>query len=241
MHRSSLFILVTTLIHSLACSGRLKGVSDDTLPDNGSAGSTSDAGGVAGSAQGGSAQGGETNSGDAGIEPAAGAGGTSSLQGKTGAEVYQALCAPCHGPTGEGSALAPELQHPVADFSTWVVRSGRDSDSYAGPMIAYPETIVSDQQLEEIWTWLGSLPQPTTGEALYVDYCANCHGADARGGRVGQNIQEKGNELADLTEKVREGEGGTNYGAAAMYMPHWTTTQISNEELTLIAEHLTTL
>jgi mono/diheme cytochrome c family protein len=234
MRGSNLSMLFATLIYGMACSGKLTGASDAPLPDNGSAGTPSDAGGFG-------AQGGGPHSGDAGSEPSAGAGGTSSLQDKPGTEVYQALCAACHGPSGEGTALGPELQHPVADFSTWVVRNGRDSDSYAGPMLAYTDTMVSDQQLEEIWTWLGGLPQPTSGEALYLDYCANCHGADSRGGRVAKNIQEKGNELGDLTEKVREGEGGTNYGAAALYMPHWNTAQISNEELALIAEHLTTL
>jgi mono/diheme cytochrome c family protein len=163
------------------------------------------------------------------------------LQDKTGAELFQALCSACHGANGEGTALGPELQHPVTGFSNWVVRNGRDSGSYPGPMIAYADTMVTDQQLEEIWTWLGSLPQPTTGETLYLDYCANCHGADSRGGRVGKNIQEKGGELGDLTEKVREGEGGTNYAATAQYMPHWSTAQLSDDELALIAQHLTTL
>jgi mono/diheme cytochrome c family protein len=234
MRRSSLFVPLVVLMAGTACSGKLIGANDEPGADDGTAGTSTDAGGLP-------AHGGQPNASDAGIEPTAGAGGTSSLQGKTGAEVYQALCAACHGPTGEGTALAPELQHPVADFSTWVVRNGRDSDGYAGPMLAYAETMVTDRQLEEIWTWLASLPQPTTGGALYLDYCANCHGTDARGGRVAKDIQEKGTEPADLTEKVREGEGGTNYAAATLYMPHWSTAQISNDELALIAEYITTL
>lgn len=231
--------LTTSVCLVLACSGSLEGATDSTAGGGGNTATQPDAGTPN--------SGGIPNTGgtlsDAGGEPTAGAGsgGAPSLESKTGAEVFQLLCSTCHGTTGEGTALGPELQHPVAAFSTWVVRNGRDSDSYPGPMIAYPETMVTEQQLEEIWTWLGGLPQPTTGEALYLDYCANCHGANARGGRVAKNIQEKGTELGDLTEKVREGEGGTNYGAAALYMPHWSTSQISDDELTLIAEHLTTL
>jgi mono/diheme cytochrome c family protein len=108
-------------------------------------------------------------------------------------------------------------------------------------MAAFAESLVTDEQLDEIWAWLASFPQPTTGEDLYLDYCAGCHGVDARGGRVGKDIQEKGAELNDLTEKVREGEGGTNFGSAVLYMPHWATDEISDDELALIGEYLTTL
>lgn len=239
-HTSILLIALSTSVGlGLACSGSLEGAIDTSAGGGGNTATQTDAGTPS---NGGTPSTGGSPS-DAGSEPTAGApsGGAPSLEGKTGAEVFQLLCSACHGATGEGTALGPELQHPVAAFSTWVVRNGRDSDSYPGPMIAYPDTAVTDQQLEEIWTWLGGLPQPTTGEALYLDYCANCHGANARGGRVGKDIQEKGNELGDLTEKVREGEGGSNYGAAMLYMPHWSTSQISDDDLTLIAEHLTAL
>jgi mono/diheme cytochrome c family protein len=228
------------LFSCLACTGSIDANGDGPGAAAGGDSSLPDAGqsGSAGNANTGGASG-DTDA----STPVAGApnAGTSSFEGKTGVEVFGLLCSTCHGPNGEGTALGPELQHPVTGFSTWVARNGRDSDSYPGPMIAYAATLVTDQQLEEIWTWLGNLPQPTTGETLYLDYCANCHGADARGGRVGQNITEKGNELLDLTEKVREGAGGTNYGTAAQYMPHWSTSEISADELSSIAGYLTTL
>jgi mono/diheme cytochrome c family protein len=131
--------------------------------------------------------------------------------------------------------LAPELQHPVADFATWVLRKGRDTGQYPQPMVARSEAEISDQQLEEIWSWLSSFENPTSGQGLYEDFCANCHGADARGGRVGIPIFEE--ESDDIQKQVREGEDGS-FAEIDSYMPARTAAELSNAELTLIAEYV---
>jgi mono/diheme cytochrome c family protein len=154
----------------------------------------------------------------------------------TGPEIFAAACAPCHGALGQGTALAYELQHPVRPFSEWVVRHGRPGTGFATPMAAYSTALFSDQQLGQIWDYLAAFPQPTTGKDLYLDYCGNCHGADARGGSVDKEIVRR--SIGDVTDKVRGGAGGTGYGVRGKYMPAWTAAQLSDAELALIVQYL---
>jgi hypothetical protein len=101
-------------------------------------------------------------------------------------------CAACHGPNGEGTALGYEIRHPVRPYATWVVRHGRTGGEFPGSaMLAYAPSSLTDAQLGTIFDYLDSLPQPTTGEGLYLDYCRNCHGTDARGGVTGVDISDK--------------------------------------------------
>jgi len=125
----------------------------------------------------------------------------------TGPELYLSLCSGCHGLEGEGTALGYELRHPDRELSTWVIRNGRPGLEFEDSvMAAYGEEVFSDQQLDELFEWLDSFEQPTTGEALYADYCANCHGADPlAGGVIQKDIADKG--FGDLEEKIREGVG----------------------------------
>jgi mono/diheme cytochrome c family protein len=71
-----------------------------------------------------------------------------------------------------------------------------------------------------------------------VRFCANCHGADARGGRVGKGIID---EVDDIDERVREGHGGTDYGARYDFMPSWSTSDLTNADVSSIAAYLQTL
>ncbi len=134
----------------------------------------------------------------------------------TGAELFAAMCAPCHGEAGAGSALGPEVQHPVGDFAEWVVRNGY-SGAFDAPMPNYAPEVLSDDDLSSIIDYLRGLPAPATEEGLYLDYCSNCHGSDARGGPSGKEIAGK-NELAEV---VRQGKGGSDFGARRRYMPSW--------------------
>jgi mono/diheme cytochrome c family protein len=122
----------------------------------------------------------------------------------------------CHGEEGTGSSIAPELQHPPPDHFRWVVRNGL-TGAYESAMVALPEAGLTDVQLESILDYLSQLPEPDTDEGLYLDYCANCHGADARGGVARKEIAGKREAL----EVIREGKGGTDYAARTRYMPSW--------------------
>ena len=147
----------------------------------------------------------------------------------TGIEAYANLCGSCHGSEGQGTASGPIIQFPVAGYAKWVTRNGRPGADYPGPMSAYGTDRLTDAQLDEIIDFLGAQTRPTTGQGLYDTLCANCHGADGRGGPVGKGIvgEESGG-------KIREGSGGSNYAARLVYMPSWTPAELSNEEIALI-------
>jgi mono/diheme cytochrome c family protein len=151
-----------------------------------------------------------------------------------------AACAVCHGPTGEGTALGYEIRHPARPYAAWVVRHGRTGGEFPGSaMVPYAPSTVTDAQLSSIFDYLDGFPQPTTGEGLYLDYCRNCHGTNARGGVTGVDISDK--EYQDVLEKVREGEGGNNYANRAEYMPGFSADALSDAEVRAIAEYIGTL
>jgi len=157
-----------------------------------------------------------------------------------GAMLYASFCSPCHGVEGEGTELGYEVRHPFREFSVWVTRNGRPGDEFENSsMSLYSDTTLDDAQLEAIWDHLESFPQPTTGETLYLDYCRNCHGDDARGGVVGKDISDK--DFADSRERVREGAGLGAPGERMDYMPAYDLERLSDDELQQITEYIATL
>lgn len=206
--------VLTLALGNASCTGIVEGSAD--LPNLG----------LGGSAAGGASAGG------------ASAGGAASGGSPSGTRFGQ--CATCHGPTGEGSALGYEIRHPVRPYSTWVVRNGRTGGEFSGSaMLAYGPSTLTDAELEDIFDYLDSFAQPTTGEGLYQDNCRNCHGADARGGVTGVDISDKNYE--DALEKVRGGEGGNDYADRSQYMPAFAGDVLSDAEVRTIAEYLGTL
>lgn len=142
------------------------------------------------------------------------------------------VCAACHGSDGKGRAsLGPEIQHPPHAYATWVIRNGRKHPNFTLPMEAYPTATLSDAFLTEIFALLDAPAKPTTGAALYHDYCENCHGADGKGTLVGHGVAEP---LSKYMEMVRSGHGGTNYGNRTGYMPSWTAQQLSDADVMAI-------
>lgn len=155
----------------------------------------------------------------------------------SGEALFAMFCASCHGPAAEGSALAYELRHPSHEYARWVIRNGRSGGEFpSSEMAAYPEALLDDAEVDAILDWLDTFEQPTTGEALYLDYCGNCHGADASGGVVDKPIEYEG--VNDMLEKVREGEGGSDYGARFQFMPRVASDRLDNDEVTAIAEYI---
>lgn len=153
--------------------------------------------------------------------------------------LFVAHCASCHGEDGRGKpGEAPEIQHPVVDQAAWIVRHGRSHDSYATEMPAFDEHLVSNEQLTQILAYLESFPVPTTGKALFLDYCANCHGADAAGGTTGQRLTS---DSSQFTAAVRQGYDRENLGSRSTYMPRWSAAQLSDQQIEAIAEYVTTI
>lgn len=172
-----------------------------------------------------------------------GEGSTTGAPAVSGEEFYLSVCAPCHGNEGEGTALGYALQHPVRDYSTWVVRNGRppgNPELPGGVMNAYGPETLPDETLEEIWDYLDSFPLPTTGETLYLDHCRNCHGEDAMGGITGVSVLTA-EAMLELFEKVREGENVGLYELRAEAMPRFDPSRISDAEVQLVADYLATL
>lgn len=160
------------------------------------------------------------------------------LSTKTGKEYYAIECASCHGANGEGTTSGYGIQLPVAGYASWVIRNGRTGTGFPSAMPAYTTAQLSATQLSEIITWLKAMPRPTDGKGLYNTFCANCHGKDARGGVVGESIRTNLNEW---TKVIRSGEGGSNYGSRTGYMPSWTSTELSDAEITLMKSYVQTL
>ncbi len=157
-----------------------------------------------------------------------------------GATAFAMICARCHGAAGEGIATkGPQIRNPVRGFAKYTVRNGRTMQmGFETGMDAYPEEFLPESTLDEIMDFLAATPKPTTGPELFQRFCGNCHGADARGGRTGQDITE---ELDKVGEQVREGNGGTNYGSRTTYMPRWSTAEITDAEVGLIQAAIPTL
>lgn len=219
MRHHAPFLCVALLLVATACPADDTGTpADGSTSDAGTSGSTSDG--------------------------SSGADSTSGGPDISGEEFFLSVCAPCHGNEGQGTALGYALQHPVRDYSTWVVRNGRPTGNPELPgsvMTAYAVGTPSDATLEEIWDYLDDFPQPTTGEGLYLDYCRNCHGEDALGGVTGVSLREP-EALLEIFEQVREGEGeDVGYGTRTESMPRFDETRLSDAEIQLIADHVAAL
>lgn len=151
-------------------------------------------------------------------------------------------CAICHGDDGQGTSSAPQIQNPVVGYATWVVRNGRASTmGFTGAMPVATEAAVPQRELDEIFAFLGQFPHPTDGEGLYVRFCGNCHGADAKGGATGESLFKAAAKDADVISMVRKGHNGTTYSDRKRYMPSWTADEISDAEVKLIAAHVRSL
>ena len=158
----------------------------------------------------------------------------------SGEEYYNRLCASCHGLEGEGTVRGTEIRNPVTGFARYVIRNGRTGHpDYERDMPRYDSDSLSDTQLDEMITWLRSAPKPYDGASLYKRFCGNCHGADARGTLVDKSILN--DDLDDFLDVVRDGEGGNNYGRRTSYMPSWSASELSDEEIEKMYIYVRTL
>lgn len=158
-----------------------------------------------------------------------------------GAQLFAQFCAPCHGNEAQGTDLAYEIQHPPVEYATWVIRNGRPGVEFPDAMMAaWAEATLSDAEVTAILEYLDEFPQPTTGEALYLDYCGNCHGADAQGGVVGVSPLEEiiDGDYDKVFEQVREGDDEGGPGARSNYMPAFGTDALTDVEVDLIVDYL---
>ncbi|MDQ6682605.1 MAG: c-type cytochrome [Chloroflexota bacterium] len=116
-----------------------------------------------------------------------------------GQQVYAARCASCHGADGEGTTNGSSLLGVGAAAADFQLRTGRM------PFTATPGTqavrkppafdVTTIENLDAFVSTLGqgpAIPSPivdratvSSGQTLFINNCAACHGATANGGAVG--------------------------------------------------------
>ncbi|MGE0396589.1 MAG: c-type cytochrome [Kofleriaceae bacterium] len=162
-------------------------------------------------------------------------------QAADGEAVYRETCMQCHGDTGEGSVKGPQILSPVIPYATYVTEQGRGQEmGYADAMPAYAAELTSDE-IAAVMAWLSRPAKPTDGAGLYTRFCGNCHGADAYGGRSGEDLTGEVDEADEVMEKVREGHGGASYGDRTKYMPSWQDGELTDAEVALITSYIASL
>lgn len=116
-----------------------------------------------------------------------------------GRALFLASCATCHGTDGGGTDKAPALIGVGAAAADFELRTGRMPFSGpSGSQAVRKPPAFDDTQIRDLVAYVASLgpgpaiPQPTVdqallsqGEQLFIDNCAPCHGAAAKGGAVG--------------------------------------------------------
>jgi ubiquinol-cytochrome c reductase cytochrome c subunit len=117
------------------------------------------------------------------------------IHAQTGAELYAANCARCHGPHGEGY-VAPRLQGVGARAADFYLRSGAMPLAAVGQQPEPSRVLFSERELRALIRYvaaLGGPPVPTPhpergslseGLKLFTHHCAGCHQVVARGGFV---------------------------------------------------------
>jgi cytochrome c553 len=68
------------------------------------------------------------------------------------------------------------------------------------PAMSFLKGILSAAQIQAISNFLNS--GTVTGQQRYITTCAGCHGADARGGRTGDNV--RGASAGDIQEAISD-------------------------------------
>jgi mono/diheme cytochrome c family protein len=139
-------------------------------------------------------------------------------------------CTACHGPQGQGTALAPQISPPPLELQA-VIGYVRQP---TGKMPALASSTVSDQELTDIYAFLKSIAPsaeaaPTApgdsanGKKLFSAYgCYECHDRQGQGTSVGPRIGPPRISLAAVLRYVRAPTG---------QMPPYTAKVVSEQDL----------
>jgi ubiquinol-cytochrome c reductase cytochrome c subunit len=154
--------------------------------------------------------------------------GGSAEQLKLGRQLYLQSCAACHGPDPNGPSnysTVPSLRDVGGAAAVdWAVRTGRMpfqsttgeavargkprfSEQETRALAAYVGQTVGDAQIPQVDASKGNLP---SGQRLYAQACAACHGMNGAGSALGgQNIAPTmlGVTPLDVAEAIKIGPG----------------------------------
>jgi mono/diheme cytochrome c family protein len=121
------------------------------------------------------------------------------------AETFARHCAPCHGPTGEGTDYGPELTSSSAstDERIDIITNGSSA------MPAFGSLLSADEIAQ-----LADAANPLFVGGLYLQQCGPCHGEFGEGG-VGPDLHDSTLSAADLRAVI---------GAGTDVMPGFATT-----------------
>jgi len=124
----------------------------------------------------------------------------------TGADLFAATCASCHGKSADGGFTAPGLHgmplgdQTIADVAD-IVRSG------FGEMKSFSDKL-SEAEITEVSTYVvtewGAQGDVATGGELFRLNCAGCHGAAGRGGALIYS-EQNAPSLADGSNAITVG------------------------------------
>jgi ubiquinol-cytochrome c reductase cytochrome c subunit len=178
-------------------------------------------------------------SGPTGVRAQTGGGTAQQLQ--QGRELYALACASCHGADPNGPSeysTVPSLKDVGGAAAVdWAVRTGRmPFQSTKGPAIARGKSRFSEQETRALAAYVGSsvgdalIPEVdaskgdvATGQQLYSQACAACHGMNGAGSALGgENIAPTmlGVTPLDVAEAIKIGPGQMPPGGGlAEYTP----------------------
>jgi mono/diheme cytochrome c family protein len=125
----------------------------------------------------------------------------------TGAELFAANCAACHGTSGAGDSGRPDVRCTVPSRLHNALYYGRGF-----PVTRMPgfTAVLTATEESRIAGWLA--PQcSNTGSALFASNCATCHGATGQGGRNADTVAGpaiRGASSSEVFDAVVDGYGG---------------------------------
>lgn len=131
--------------------------------------------------------------------PAAAQNGVKEGSVERGAELYEAGCAVCHGPKGEGVEGWPAIADAGAAAADFQLRTGRMPFAQErGEQAQRKPPAYDEQEIRDLVAFVAALgdgpPIPevkldesllSDGQRLFAINCAPCHGASGNGGAVG--------------------------------------------------------
>jgi ubiquinol-cytochrome c reductase cytochrome c subunit len=142
------------------------------------------------------------------------------VSSSTGAGLYAANCARCHGPGGAGTKDGPSLRKSGALGADFYLRTGYMPLRNAHTQPARTRVLFSERELAGLVAYVASLgkgpavqtPHPaqgsvSSGQQLFTQHCAGCHQVAAEGGYVtGARVPPLGGATdRQIAEAVRVG------------------------------------